>query len=48
MAAGPDAIEEGGLARTLKDLFAGAVGGVAQVLLGMLFPFSDCEESFSG
>lgn len=28
---GPD----GGLTRTLKDLFAGAVGGVAQVLLGM-------------
>ena len=25
-----------GLKRTLKDLFAGAVGGVAQVLLGML------------
>jgi hypothetical protein len=25
---------EGGLQRTLKDLFAGAVGGVAQVLLG--------------
>lgn len=24
----------GGLQRTLKDLFAGAVGGVAQVLLG--------------
>jgi hypothetical protein len=28
---GPD----GGLTRTLKDLFAGAAGGVAQVLLGM-------------
>ena len=27
---------DGGLARTLKDLFAGAVGGVAQVLLGTL------------
>jgi solute carrier family 25 carnitine/acylcarnitine transporter 20/29 len=27
-------IEEGGLVRTLKDLFAGAAGGVAQVLLG--------------
>ena len=25
---------EQGLARTLKDLFAGAAGGVAQVLLG--------------
>jgi hypothetical protein len=24
----------GGLNRTLKDLFAGAVGGVAQVLIG--------------
>lgn len=24
----------GGLTRTLKDLFAGAAGGVAQVLLG--------------
>lgn len=31
---GPDA---GGLQRTLKDLFAGAVGGVAQVLLGQPF-----------
>lgn len=27
-------VEDGGLARTLKDLFAGAVGGVAQVLIG--------------
>ena len=27
-------IEEGGLKRTLKDLFAGAAGGIAQVLLG--------------
>jgi solute carrier family 25 carnitine/acylcarnitine transporter 20/29 len=26
--------EAQGLKRTLKDLFAGAVGGVAQVLLG--------------
>lgn len=26
--------ETGGLARTVKDLFAGAAGGVAQVLLG--------------
>ena len=32
---------EGGLARTLKDLFAGAAGGVAQVLLGeSLLPFN--------
>jgi hypothetical protein len=35
-------IEEGlpvqdGLSRTLKDLFAGAVGGVAQVLIGQPF-----------
>lgn len=28
-------VETGGIGRTLKDLFAGAVGGVAQVLLGM-------------
>jgi len=28
-------IEEGGMVRTLKDLFAGAAGGIAQVLLGM-------------
>jgi len=26
-----------GLSRTLKDLFAGAVGGVAQVLIGQPF-----------
>jgi hypothetical protein len=26
-----------GLTRTLKDLFAGAVGGVAQVLIGQPF-----------
>lgn len=26
--------ESGGLARTAKDLFAGAAGGIAQVLLG--------------
>jgi len=32
-----EALEEAnsGLSRTLKDLFAGAVGGVAQVLIGM-------------
>ena len=29
-------VEQSGLVRTLKDLFAGAAGGVAQVLLGML------------
>ena len=27
-------LDEGGVARTLKDLFAGAAGGIAQVLLG--------------
>lgn len=26
--------DEGSLVRSLKDLFAGAVGGVAQVLIG--------------
>lgn len=32
-----EAVEEAnqGLTRTLKDLFGGAVGGVAQVLIGM-------------
>jgi len=27
-------LDEGGISRTLKDLFAGAAGGIAQVLLG--------------
>jgi solute carrier family 25 carnitine/acylcarnitine transporter 20/29 len=27
-------MEEGGMVRTFKDLFAGAAGGIAQVLLG--------------
>jgi solute carrier family 25 carnitine/acylcarnitine transporter 20/29 len=27
-------IEEGGMKKTAKDLFAGAAGGIAQVLLG--------------
>ena len=27
-------LDEGGVTRTLKDLFAGAAGGIAQVLLG--------------
>lgn len=30
-------VESGGLERTLKDLFAGAAGGVAQVMLGEFF-----------
>ncbi|KAM3086419.1 carrier protein ymc1 [Clarireedia jacksonii] len=30
-------LEEGGFKRTLKDLFAGAAGGIAQVLLGQPF-----------
>lgn len=30
-------LEEGGVVRTLKDLFAGAAGGIAQVLLGQPF-----------
>ena len=35
-----EAIEEAnqGLTRTLKDLFGGAVGGVAQVLIGTFAP----------
>lgn len=35
MADGAAEIEAGGIVRMLKDLFAGAAGGVAQVLLGM-------------
>jgi hypothetical protein len=34
-------MEKGGLVRTLKDLFAGAAGGVAQVLLGEA-PYLSC------
>ncbi|KAI9822438.1 MAG: hypothetical protein M1827_000157 [Pycnora praestabilis] len=34
---GAEGGESGGIARTLKDLFAGAAGGVAQVLLGQPF-----------
>ncbi|KAG9242794.1 mitochondrial carrier domain-containing protein [Calycina marina] len=30
-------LDEGGLTRTLKDLFAGATGGIAQVMLGQPF-----------
>lgn len=32
-------VDSGGLTRTLKDLFAGAAGGVAQVLLGQSHHF---------
>ncbi|MCJ1291567.1 hypothetical protein MMC34_003112 [Xylographa carneopallida] len=35
--AGPAEIEQGSLQRTFKDLFAGAAGGIAQVLLGQPF-----------
>ena len=35
MAEAVEADIDQGLARTAKDLFAGAAGGVAQVLLGM-------------
>lgn len=31
--------EGGGAAQTAKDLFSGAAGGVAQVLLGEIGPF---------
>lgn len=32
--------EGGGAAQTAKDLFSGAAGGVAQVLLGEIWPLS--------
>ncbi len=32
-------LDEGGFLRTVKDLFAGAAGGIAQVLLGMCCEF---------
>lgn len=35
IAAEIEEIEERGIIRTLKDLFAGAAGGVAQVLIGI-------------
>jgi hypothetical protein len=41
-------LDEGGAVRTLKDLFAGAAGGIAQVLLGEIgvqFSFSCAIES---
>jgi len=37
MADAAEVLEEGGMVRTLKDLFAGAAGGIAQVLLGQPF-----------
>lgn len=41
-------LEEGGMVRTLKDLFAGAAGGIAQVLLGeFIFDLSASECSFA-
>jgi len=36
MAEAIEEFEQGGINRTVKDLFSGAVGGVAQVLIGML------------
>lgn len=42
-------LEEGGMMRTVKDLFAGAAGGIAQVLLGEFFSsvsFSTSGDSF--
>lgn len=47
MADAANEIEEGGLKRTLKDLFAGAAGGIAQVLLGELNVTSWLFISFS-
>jgi len=35
-------LEGHGLTRTLKDLFAGAVGGIAQVLLGKFIVVWSC------
>lgn len=37
MADAANDLEEHGMVRTLKDLFAGAAGGIAQVLLGEYF-----------
>lgn len=34
--AGQEAADQGGLVRLSKDLFSGAMGGIAQVLLGQL------------
>lgn len=42
-----EAIEEAdhgaGPSRTLKDLFSGAMGGIAQVLIGIILHFDPCE-----
>ncbi len=38
--------ETGSLSRTLKDLFAGAAGGVAQVLLGRYYILSNAFQHF--
>jgi hypothetical protein len=38
MADASNDLEEHGMVRTLKDLFAGAAGGIAQVLLGEILP----------
>lgn len=46
MADAASEIEQGGLTRTLKDLFAGAAGGIAQVLLGELFPLQPSPIGF--
>ena len=37
MADAAEGLEEGGMVRTFKDLFAGATGGIAQVLLGEFY-----------
>lgn len=41
-------LEDNGLVRTLKDLGAGAAGGIAQVLLGRCFLFSDHLDGSKG
>lgn len=37
--------EEGGAAQTAKDLFSGAAGGVAQVLLGEILALSRISQT---
>ena len=39
---GDSQADKGGWERTAKDLFAGAAGGIAQVLLGPFGPTSRC------